>query len=58
MYLTKPGFLIGFHGCEKTTRDLIVSGQSMLKASGNGYDWLGEGFYFGKEIMKEHLILQ
>lgn len=38
--------MIGFHGCEKSVRDSIVSGNSMLKASENGYDWLGAGFYF------------
>jgi hypothetical protein len=46
MYPSRPGLLIGFHGCEKSVRDSIVSGISMLKASENGYDWLGGGFYF------------
>ena len=46
MYPSRPGLLIGFHGCEKSVRDSIVSGTSMLKASENGYDWLGAGFYF------------
>lgn len=46
MYPSRPGLLIGFHGCEKSVRDNIVSGNSMLKASENGYDWLGAGFYF------------
>lgn len=46
MYPAKPGLLIGFHGCEQSVRDNIVEGQSMLKASENGYDWLGVGFYF------------
>ncbi len=46
MYPSRPGLLTGFHGCEKSVRDSIVSGASMLKASKNGYDWLGGGFYF------------
>ena len=46
MYPSRPGLLMGFHGCEKSVRDSIVSGTSMLKASENGYDWLGAGFYF------------
>jgi hypothetical protein len=46
MYPSRPGLLIGFHGCEQSVRDNIVEGQSMLKASENGYDWLGIGFYF------------
>lgn len=48
MYHSRPGLLIGFHGCEQSVRDNIVSGASMLKASENGYDWLGVGFYFGE----------
>ncbi len=46
MYPSRPGLLMGFHGCEKSVRDGIVSGASMLKVSGNGYDWLGAGVYF------------
>jgi hypothetical protein len=46
MYSSRPGLLLGFHGCEKSVCDNIVSGTSMLKASANGYDWLGAGFYF------------
>lgn len=46
MYHYKPGFLIGFHGCEQTVRDNIVTGKTMLQPSANGYDWLGVGFYF------------
>lgn len=46
MYTSRPGLLIGFHGCEESVRNRIVIGGSMLKASKNGYDWLGTGFYF------------
>jgi hypothetical protein len=46
MYHSKPGLLIGFHGCERTVRDNIVEGKLSLKPSENGYDWLGVGFYF------------
>lgn len=46
MYPSRSGLLLGFHGCEQSVRDKIVSGQAMLKASENGYDWLGVGFYF------------
>jgi hypothetical protein len=46
MYPAKPGLLIGFHGCDKSICDMLVSGQTMLKASRNGYDWLGNGIYF------------
>ena len=46
MNYSRSGLLIGFHGCEQSVRDSIVSGTSMIKASENGYDWLGFGFYF------------
>jgi hypothetical protein len=46
MYPSRPGLLVGFHGCERAVRDRIVNGHTMLKPSENGYDWLGVGFYF------------
>jgi hypothetical protein len=46
MYPAKPGLIIGFHGCDQSICDVIVSGQTMLKPSRNGYDWLGHGIYF------------
>jgi hypothetical protein len=49
MYSSRPGLLIGFHGCEESVRDDIVAGKTMLKASQNGYDWLGAGLYFWED---------
>ena len=46
MYPSRPGLIIGFHGCDQSVRDAIVAGNTMLKASQNGHDWLGSGFYF------------
>lgn len=46
VYTSDPGLVIGFHGCEESVRDNIVSGKTMLKVSKNKYDWLGHGFYF------------
>ena len=46
VYTSDPGLVIGFHGCEESVRDAIVSGSTTLKASKNKYDWLGHGFYF------------
>ena len=46
MYSSKPGLLIGFHGCDESVRDAIVADKTMLRASQNKYDWLGTGFYF------------
>jgi hypothetical protein len=46
MYSSRPGLLIGFHGCEEAVRDAIVADKAMLRASQNKYDWLGTGYYF------------
>nr|WP_295876415.1 hypothetical protein [uncultured Chitinophaga sp.] len=46
LYTANPGLVIGFHGCDKSICDTVVSGNAMLKASANTHDWLGSGFYF------------
>jgi len=56
MYPAKPGFIIGFHGCDKKIRDSIVSGKSFIKPSENDYDWLGHGIYFWEN--NQHRALQ
>lgn len=47
MYSKRSGLILGFHGCDKSVRDKIVSVKGVvLKASENDYDWLGHGVYF------------
>nr|WP_294873167.1 hypothetical protein [uncultured Pedobacter sp.] len=46
MYSLRPGLVIGFHGCEESVRNDIVSGKIPMKPSENIHDWLGKGFYF------------
>ncbi len=47
MYSKRSGLILGFHGCDKTLRDEIVSKKgTILKPSNNRYDWLGSGAYF------------
>lgn len=39
--------VLGFHGCDKTIRDEVISKEGVvLKPSKNAYDWLGNGVYF------------
>jgi hypothetical protein len=46
MYNTRPGLLIGFHGCDKSRQqDLLINSVSM-PISEQPYDWLGYGMYF------------
>ena len=46
MYSVAPSFTLGFHGCDKSVADLVLSGKGNLKKSENAYDWLGSGVYF------------
>src|SRR5258707_15192626 len=46
MYNTRPGLLIGFHGCELQTRDALLKNPDTIKKSEKPYDWLGHGMYF------------
>ena len=55
MYKTRDNLIFGFHGCDETLCDKLVSGQiTALNYSKNSYDWLGKGMYFGKMTQKEH----
>jgi hypothetical protein len=46
LYLHRSNLIIGFHGCDKSVADLVVSGKGKLLTSRNDYDWLGYGIYF------------
>lgn len=38
--------ILGYHGCDRSLAEQVVSGKQELKISKNPYDWLGEGIYF------------
>lgn len=44
--MSRLGPLIGYHGCEKSVAEKVLSGESTLNPSVNEYDWLGPGIYF------------
>lgn len=46
MYQSNPGLIIGFHGCDMSVRDQVVTMETLLRPSENAYDWLGNGIYF------------
>ncbi len=46
MYSSKPGLIVGFHGCDKDLCEKVVTGKVQLTPSENKYDWLGNGIYF------------
>jgi hypothetical protein len=39
-------FVLGYHGCDRTLAENILSGGTALTPSHNDYDWLGDGIYF------------
>jgi hypothetical protein len=46
-YKKVPGLVLGFHGCDRSAADLVLSQSSKhLRPSQNDYDWLGDGIYF------------
>jgi hypothetical protein len=46
MYDTRPNLVIGFHGCDRETRDMLLDNPKKIKKSEKPYDWLGHGMYF------------
>lgn len=46
MYSTEPAFVLGFHGCDRSVVEKVVTGKDTLRKSKNDYDWLGNGIYF------------
>jgi hypothetical protein len=46
MYQTRPGLLIGFHGCDKHVQQKLLNDSTVIPMSAEPYDWLGNGMYF------------
>jgi hypothetical protein len=46
MYDIKPNLIIGFHGCDRSIRDMLLKNPDHYKISQKPYDWLGHGLYF------------
>jgi len=46
MYTKRSGLVLGFHGCDRTVAEQVISGQEELNFSINRHDWLGHGIYF------------
>ncbi|MBP8849712.1 MAG: hypothetical protein KBG80_04065 [Breznakibacter sp.] len=45
MYSRRPNLMIGFHGCDESTRNELVNNPFVVKKSQELFDWLGNGFY-------------
>ncbi|KQS36826.1 hypothetical protein [Pedobacter sp. Leaf194] len=46
MYDIRPNLVIGFHGCDKSIADKLITNQAVIEKSEKPYDWLGHGMYF------------
>ena len=48
LYEYQPSFILGFHGCDKSTADAVLHSDKTthLNHSEKVYDWLGSGIYF------------
>ena len=46
MYSTRTGIVLGFHGCDQSILENVVTCKQNLRNSKNKYDWLGHGIYF------------
>jgi len=46
VYTIRPGYVLGFHGCDITVAQKVIRDNHDLKQSENDYDWLGHGVYF------------
>jgi hypothetical protein len=40
--------IFGYHGCDASVAEKVLSGKGTLSPSENDYDWLGTGVYFGE----------
>lgn len=45
MYSFRSNILIGFHGCDESVRDQLLTRPKNIKISEKPFDWLGHGFY-------------
>lgn len=46
VYASDPGLLIGFHGCDQSVCEAVISGKTSLRPSNKDWDWLADGIYF------------
>lgn len=45
MYSSRPNILIGFHGCDESIAQELLTNPKDIKISEKPFDWLGHGFY-------------
>jgi hypothetical protein len=56
VYSTRSNLILGFHGCEKSEQQKLISDPSYIRASNESFDWLGHGMYFWENNPKRALF--
>jgi hypothetical protein len=46
VHSTRPGLIIGFHGCDQYVKDALIGKSGRMTPSTKSHDWLGNGCYF------------
>jgi len=46
VYSTRSNLILGFHGCEKSEQEKLISDSDYIRSGNESYDWLGHGMYF------------
>lgn len=46
LYTHSPRLVLGFHGCDESIAQKLLTNNPTFKQSKNHYDWLGNGMYF------------
>jgi len=53
--MRRPGWVLGYHGCDAALGESILRGEKFLLPSENDYDGLGTGIYFWENDPKRAL---
>lgn len=48
--------ILGFHGCEKSEQQKLLSDPSYIRSSNESFDWLGHGMYFWENNPERALL--
>ncbi len=54
LYNHSHKLVLGFHGCDESVAQKLLSATPTFKLSKNYYDWLGNGMYFCKMTLCTH----
>src|ERR1700754_1501102 len=56
MYDIRPNLILGFHGCDESVRDRLLTQPDEIVFSKEKYDWLGHGMYFWENNYQRALL--